>query len=147
MGTVSAPPAGSEDRLAKLHERAERQYPESWVPESPGDTIAGEFVRLDAGTTSYGEQAIAVLRTSDGAERGIWLLHAVLRGEFAKQRPRPGELVLVRYDGKRESAAGHSYASYRVEVDREQRAPDWDSLTAEDDGTPAAEQDDGDIPF
>jgi len=118
-------------RADRLRERAEQEYPESWVPDEAGDEIAGELVRYARGTTSYGEQVIAVLRTPAGVERSVWLLHAVLRGEFAKLRPRPGELVLVRYEGKRKSAAGNSYASYRVEVDRDEPAPDWNALGAE----------------
>lgn len=132
MGTVS-PPQDRQDRLAKLRERADRQYPESWVPKAAGDTIAGEFVRLDTGTTSYGEQTIAVLREQNGVERSVWLLHAVLRNELAKLRPKPGELVLIRYDGKKDSAAGTRYAAYRVEVDREQAPTDWDALADADD--------------
>lgn len=50
--TVSNP----DDRLARIHERAERDYPESWIPENPGDEIAGELVRYERGTTAYGEQ-------------------------------------------------------------------------------------------
>jgi hypothetical protein len=124
--------AAQADRIARLRERAEREFPDSWVPEQPGEEIAGELVRYERGTTSYGEQVIAVLRTPDGSERSVWLLHAVLRGEFAKLRPRPGELLLVRYEGKRQPAGGGSaYVSYRVEVDRDDGAPDWDEIGAE----------------
>lgn len=115
-------------RAARLRDRAEQEHPESWVPEQAGDEIVGELVRYSRGTTSYGEQVIAVLRTVEGVERSVWLLHAVLRGEFAKLRPRPGELVLIRYQGKRKGAGGGVYAGYRVEVDRDEAPPDWDAL-------------------
>jgi hypothetical protein len=144
-------------RADRLRERAKQEYPESWVPDQAGDEIAGELVRYSRGTTSYGEQVIAVLRTPEGVERSVWLLHAVLRGEFAKLRPKPGELVLIRYEGKRKSAAGNSYVSYRVEVGRDEPAPDWEALGAEPMPEPAEpispaapvepRSDDGDIPF
>ena len=37
-----------------LEDRLDQGYPESWVPEQPGETIVGEFVRLDQGRTEYG---------------------------------------------------------------------------------------------
>jgi hypothetical protein len=119
-------------RVERLRERASREFPKAWVPEQPGEELAGELDRYESGTTAYGEQTIAVLRTLDGAERAVWLIHAVLRDEFAKLQPRPGELVLIRYLGKREPAGGGSaYVSYRLEVDRPDAVPDWAAVGGE----------------
>jgi hypothetical protein len=120
------------DRLAEL---AERRPPESWIPTAEGDSIVGEFVRLDEGPTVRGQAHIMVIKTEDGLERSVWLLHTVLRNELARQRPQPGELVLIKYVGKKENTAGQHYGAYRVVVDREQRVPDWDAVT----GTEAAD--------
>lgn len=119
-----------EDPYQRLEEEADRETPESWVPEQAGEQIAGELVRYERGTTAYGERIIAVLRTRQGRERSVWLLHAVLRGEFARLRPRPGERLLVRYLGRKKSDNGTEYAAYKLVVDRENRAtePDWDAL-------------------
>jgi hypothetical protein len=56
-------------------ERAEREFPESWIPERPGEQIAGELVRYDRGRTSYGDQIIAVLRLADDLARQAGHLH------------------------------------------------------------------------
>lgn len=116
------------ERIARLRDRADTATPESWVPEQPGEEIAGELVRYEEGQTAYGRQVIAVIRPPGGEERSIWLLHAVLRGEFAKLRPRPGELLLIRYLGKKQGGDGTSYASYRLEIDRDDAAPDWGAI-------------------
>ena len=115
-------------RVARLRERAENEPPASWVPEADGEYIAGKLVRYERGTTAFGDQIIAILQAPDGTERAVWLLHAVLHNEFSRQRPRPGELVLIRYVGRRQAASGAPYAAYRVEVDREDAPLDWDAV-------------------
>jgi hypothetical protein len=126
---------GMEERIAHLHERAEQEYPESWIPEQAGEEIAGELVRYTRGTTAYGEQTIVILRTPEGVERSVWLLHTALREKCAALRPAPGELLLIRFEGKRRSAAGTLYSSYRVEIERDEPPPDW-SAYSEDAGHP-----------
>lgn len=138
-------------RAARLAEQAERDFPESWIPSADDPQIIGEFVRLDRATTRRGEPApIVVLRTEDGAERGVWLLHIVLLDEFKRVRPKPGELVAVRYLGKKTSAAGQSYHGYRVVVDRTDQGVDWGALDEPSEegllDEPASDEAD-DIPF
>lgn len=127
------PSQSLEDRLEDLREQAEHEYPTSWVPEAAGDEIGGELVRYERGTTRRGEEHwIAVLRAPDESERSVWLLHTALLGQFKDKRPKPGEAVLIRFEGKRESAAGVSYAAYRVEVARDPVEPDWDKPAESD---------------
>lgn len=129
---MSAPePDVRSERLAAMRDRASRERPASWVPQEVGEELAGELVRYERGETSYGRQIIAIVRGLDGSERACWLLHSVLRDEFAKVKPRPGELLLIRYEGKRDNASGQPYAAYRLEVDREPVAPDWDEVGQE----------------
>jgi hypothetical protein len=132
-----------EDRYDALTTRVERSYPESVTFSEERPLLVGEFLRLDEGHTSYGPAKIAVLRTKDEREVGVWLLHTALKSAFARLRPKPGELVAIRYEGKRESAAGQTYDSYRVEIDRA-RGADWDALGAEAD---AEQESEGDVPF
>jgi len=123
---------GAVERVARLRERADTEKPESWVPRDPGDEIAGQLVSYERGTTSYGSQVIAVIQPPDGPPRALWLLTAVLRDEFAKLRPAPGEWVLVRYLGKRQAAGGGpDYQAYTVVVDRVAVEPDWAAIGAE----------------
>src|SRR5215210_3049859 len=125
--------------MSNLAAQLDRRHTESWIPDEPGDTVEGEFLRLDRGTTEYGAAAIAVIRTDDGRERAIWLLHAVLKNELARVRPEPGERLAIRFDGRKRSAKGHNYAAYSVAVDREETAPSWEDIDDEPDprGEPA----------
>lgn len=129
------------EAIDRLRDRASRDFPQPWVAENPDDEIAGELLRYERGNTrSYGEKWIAVLRTPEGEERSVWLLHTVLNNQFARLKPKVGELVLIRYQGKREGAGGSTYDDYRVEIDRgEDMAPDWSELGADGDGDVTAD--------
>lgn len=108
---------GYDERVAALHDRAEEPLPESWQPKDPGDELVGKFVRLDKGTTSYGPCWIVVLESikTPGVFRSVWLFHTALQNQFNKARPKAGELVLVRYEGKRKpKSGGAEYHDWKV---------------------------------
>ncbi len=86
---------------------------EPWAPE-PGDIVEGEFERLDRGSTQYGNYDILILRENRGSVRAVWLMHAVLKGEFARLQPTPGDCVAI----KRLADSGKGYRRYRMVVER-----------------------------
>lgn len=122
-----------QNRYSEIAEQAEKNLPESWIFSEHGALIVGEFVRLEEGHTAFGDAKILVLKTEDGRERSVWLLHSVLKRELARKRPEIGELVAIRHTGKKTSEAGTTYESYNVVVGGDSEAPDWDSLTSEAD--------------
>jgi len=90
-----------------------------------GDTVKGTVVRLEQATTEYGPARIVVLDT--GTElRSVWLIHDALTSQMKKLRPKRGDRVAIRYNGKETSAAGRSYHSYTVVSDREPDGFSWD---------------------
>lgn len=100
------------------------EYPESWIPRV-GDILVGTVRRYDSGTTDYGTYPIAVIEDEKGAERGVWLLHTVLREEFKEKRPKPGERVGV----KRLPDSEKGYKRYALRVDRDEpEVPDFDGF-------------------
>jgi hypothetical protein len=117
--------------FSDLRERAERDFPESWLPKEHGPTLVGRFKRLEEGHTAYGPCKIVVLETEAGTERSVWLLHRVLLLQFTRVRPRPGQLVAVHHQGRKTNASGTPYESYRVVVQRDASEPDWDALESE----------------
>lgn len=130
-------------RAAELAERASAAHPTSWRPNDPAkghpQLLVGELVRVDEGHTSYGPKKIAVLRTVDGELFGVWLLHAVLQQEFARQRPRIGELIAVRYVGHVPGRDGQpGYEKFRLVVDRQDAGADWSALTTDAGVSPEA---------
>src|SRR6185369_17041791 len=109
--------------------------PESWKPEKDGEEIVGTFVRLDKATTEFGPSWIVVLDTGEGVLRSVWLYHQSLQNEMRRAAPKPGELVGVRYEGKKpvknpQPGKKNTYNAYRVVVDRprDESPPDWTLL-------------------
>lgn len=100
------------------------EYPDSWKP-SVGEIIVGEVQRYSSGSTDYGTYPICILLDEEtGEERGVWLLHTVLRDEFEEKRPKPGERVGI----KRLPDAEKGYKRYAVRVDREEpEVPEFDA--------------------
>ncbi len=131
MATVS-------ERAAKLQEQAEQDFAESWRPDKDGSPqLIAEVVRYTSGPTSYGDKAICVVRDGDGKERSVWLLQAALVAAFARERPKPGELVLIDYQGQKMSErTGRRYHAFKLVVERDDKPvlPDFDAMAAEADG-------------
>lgn len=109
-----------------LSERLDADYPETFILNDENPKFVGVFKRVDSGPSEYGPVPIVVMADQDGKEYGIWLLHAVLRNQFAQQAPKVGELVGIRYLGKKRGASGRDYANYRVAVVRDASAEDFD---------------------
>jgi len=104
----------------RLAARAAEPPPESWKHERPGDQIIGRFRRLERGTTPYGDCWIVVLESLrvPGRLASVWLLNTTLFNEFKRTRPRPGEVVLVRYEGRVSKQGQNDYHLWKVVVDR-----------------------------
>lgn len=91
--------------------------PTRWRPE-PGEKVIGELVRV-AEKTSWG-RAAPTLYLLVGDERYVTVRASgvVLRGALDELKPHTGELLAVKFEGFRESAAGHRYALHRMAVKR-----------------------------
>lgn len=123
------------DMLAKvdwLRTQMEQERPATWRPKEDGAEIVGRFVRLERGVTTHGDAWIVVLESIriPGRFAAVWLFHKMLLGEFDRTRPRPGDLVLIRYEGIKapEGDGGHEYHTWRVATDRENFT--WDEALA-----------------
>jgi len=116
------------DDFDELANRIEKDFPPSWIPSDEEPVRVGAFQRLDKGTNKFGTAWIAVLKGKDGKEFSLWLLHTVLINEFKRQAPKPGELVAVKYLGKKTGDAGQGYVGFRVEVKRDKAGPNWDDV-------------------
>ena len=136
----------------ELRERMEEESPPAWLWEQDGLEVFGTVVSLTAqAPTSYGSAPVVVLRVPPSDElRSVWLLHTVLRNEFLRQRPEPGEQVLIRCLGKiHPEGGGPSYLGFRLRVHRPEAGATWQDL-AERYGEPErepVEPEPEDIPF
>jgi hypothetical protein len=118
----------SDTDYTRLIEQVEQDPPMAWIASDDDPILVGTFVRLERGNTAYGSCFIAVLKTEDGTERSVWLIHAVLRNELTRFRPQPGELVAIKYLGKKTNSSGHPYVAYKVAVERDSTPINWAAL-------------------
>jgi hypothetical protein len=109
-------------RAAALEERADAPRPTSWQPKNTDHprTIVGVMESREPGPDfGYGPKDVVVVRTPSGERWGVFLFHQVLADEFDRKRPRPGDLVAVKYEGHFDGGQGASgFERYRLEVDR-----------------------------
>lgn len=148
-------------RIQMLRQQADQPAPEAWKP-APGEWTAGVVRHIEMRPTRFQPVPVVTIANENGIEQSVWLLHTVLRNEFRKARIMPGELVFIRYDGKREPEGGGSaYDHYTVRVDRAEQPFDWTIVDAIEGGhqqgsssSPGADYmpsspvaDDEDIPF
>ena len=126
-------------------EAVEREFPPAWRPE-PGGTLIGALIRLDTASTEYGRHPIVVLKTREGTEMAVWLLHHVLLEQFRRARPAVGEVIGIKYVGQRKSEDGdRTYHDYRTTVaGRDGGELEWDALES---GPALAPPRDEEVPF
>ena len=120
-------------------------YPEAWKPE-PGDKILGKVVSITALESRFGgSYPLVEIVTGDDKEFAVHAFHAVLKGELARLKPKPGDQLGIKYLGRDDKVA---YERYRVLIERAEPSSetvDWDSVAAEAheefDGVPPAADD------
>lgn len=143
--------------LRELYESALAGYPEGWIPENKGDVIAGTFIRLEIGRTAFGPAPLVVLKTEDGTERSVWILHEALKTQFNRIRPATGDSIVVVYLGKEKvknpsPGRAKEYHNWRVTSDKVSTEAAWDILGTQenlltDDGGEVDPDADGTIPY
>jgi len=108
-----------------LSDRLDEDFAPAWRPQ-PGDKLVGEIVGISERTGQFEAYPIITVRQDDGTERAWHAFHTVAASELAKQRPKVGERIGVKYTGQRAGQGGTSYHAYKVQVDRGEVAGiDW----------------------
>jgi hypothetical protein len=91
----------------------------------------GQVVALDQRISTYDGVSlypVVTVRRDDGTTLAFHAFHAVPKSELAKQAPMVGERIGIKYIGK---TPGKAYESYRIVVDRDGPAIDWERIAAE----------------
>lgn len=104
-------------------------YPESWKPDT-GDFVGGIVREYSTGTVEWKGKSrrvpICILEVEhlsggahvrEGEQLGVWLIHAVLLGEFEDRRPKPGERIGIKKVGS--PGPDQAYHDYVLRVDRD----------------------------
>lgn len=106
-------------------------FPEPWKPKT-GDKLVGEITELDERTSEYGTYPIVSVATDAGDELAFHGFHTVAKNEIARQRPRVGDRIAIKYFGKDEE---RGYERYRVLVEHatpiEPVEPSWERMEQE----------------
>lgn len=111
--------------LNSLRERAEADDGSRapyWAPEV-NEVLTGTLLYYTDGNTENGPCRIAVIeRYPDGELVNVWIFRKVLVREFEEKRPQPGDGVVIKYFGQRDSQTpnGRPFHLYRLWVSRRQ---------------------------
>lgn len=157
-------------RKAVIEEQAnqelDREFPPAWTPHKQGSDhpaqIVGLVERIDprvGPSRTFGTySAVLEIRATDGQTWTVWANEqGALYAQMVRLRIQPGEVVAIRYRGKKESEQNpgwsyHDYRMVRVGDDGPAQPVDYDQLARSHDQPAlpegeAAPQPDDDIPF
>lgn len=103
---------------------ADNGYPRSWRfhtddPSKPadGDTFRGRFTGvIELAPSQNGDTPVARFIDEETEEEvSIWMFNLALKDQLAKLAPEVGELVEIKYFGKKKSAtSGRNYKSFKA---------------------------------
>lgn len=118
------------DAQSSFMEQLDVQGAEGWKPEE-GDTIVGHIQNITASMPGqYGIYPIVTLVTEEGELVNVHAFHTTLRNRLLEKRPKVGEKVAIRYNGRVQSKDRNRspYYNYSVVVDRpnEDNGSGWD---------------------
>jgi len=87
----------------------------TWKPMVEGEILAGRVVRITRETGRDAKSTLVELERQDGQPAALWL-GAVLLTKFEKHRITEGDVVAIKYFGKRKGVSGLEYRSFGVTV-------------------------------
>jgi len=115
-----------------LEQRLESGLPSAWRPDQEdSDTLIGEVVDIQVGTSDYDPYPLIVIRTDLGEEKAVHGFHTVLKNELLRKKPQIGERIGIKYLGEQKTKPGSKFSSfigYRVQVDRQMGEFDWSKM-------------------
>lgn len=100
----------------ELSELLEHAPPIRWQPES-GDVVQGTVVKIED-KRAFGQTAPVLFLLVEDRYVTIRCSGVVMRGHLERNKPNPGDMVAVRYDGMATSQSGREYASYKFAMRR-----------------------------
>jgi hypothetical protein len=95
-------------------------YPryETWKPAQ--GTLTAKIVEIGTADAGYGPSTVANVTDENGKGWKVWINAKMLLDQWEKAQPRVGEIVVIRYEGKRTSeSTGREYHAYELAVIRD----------------------------
>jgi hypothetical protein len=135
-------------RMRREMDADDGKAPPFWDPVE-GDSLVGVLLRYEQRETKMGECRVAVVREhvddkdaedEDPKTWSVFLTRNVLKNEFERQAPQPGDAVGLKYFGLQEGRnGGQPYHLYRLRVLRAGAPPPSGTITT---AAPATTDDD-----
>ena len=104
---------------------------DEWDPKNAGEALRGVFLKAVPKPTRYGLGYNVIVKDLDtNVMVKVWCKRSMLRGQLLDAEPKPGKLIMFKYNGTKEAANGNEYHSYQVRA--EESDPDyWAGVTHE----------------
>ena len=86
-----------------------------WAPENNGDQVHGEITDIDYPSMKHG--IVPRIWVKDPETKNITIVmagRAALKSTLAQKKVQPGDLVAIRYLGKKQGNGGNAYHAYKV---------------------------------
>lgn len=91
---------------------------DEWEPTSEGQMLRGVFLKAIRKVTSYGVGYNVLVKDTDtGYVVKVWCKRSMLKGQLLEASPKPGKLVVFKYNGKHMGSNGYEYHAYQVRAE------------------------------
>lgn len=119
----------------QYEDRLDAPDAEGWKPQ-PGDKVVGKILEISQRDGDYGPYKVVTIEKADGVPIAIHAFHSVLAGRLEDQKPGLGDIIGVKYEGKKQGAK-NTYDNYKVTIfERAAGSPSlWGNDAATDAGT------------
>lgn len=110
----------------QLEELLDEPTPTTWRWQDD-PTLIGEVASIALRDAGYGDYPVLTVRKADGSLWTANLFHAVAQAELAREQPKAGERIGLRYLGE-QADGSRRYHLWRIRVDPADRAAaaiDW----------------------
>lgn len=101
------------NKFAALIEAADRTT-ENWIPQDPGDLVAGTVLETGTIESSFGLAPTVTLLTEDDRELRAAGFGAVLGRALASPLIEPGDLLVIKYVSDETTVSGAIYKLFKV---------------------------------
>jgi hypothetical protein len=122
--------------VEQLEAELDEPDPEPWRPKA-GEKLVGEIKDIRKAPSRYADPYLIVtVRTENGEYWAFSAYHKVAREALAGLNPQCGDVIAIRYDGKKGDRAYEFYKILVRHADGTVVEPNWDAIQKEGDAEP-----------
>lgn len=107
--------ANATSTWSEMAQELEENASTFWKPEVEGASIAGKILTVEENAGKNADSILVELETEDKMTVGVWL-STVLEREWQRQKPEIGDVIGIKYFGRKTGKSGHEYKSFALKV-------------------------------